>query len=151
MVSYAVMSLNAGAIAGYFAFPPLAERIGRRPAFAWMMAGAAMTLPAIFFVPRSYATVLFMLPVLGFFTNGIFSGFPVYLPELFPTRIRATGAGFCFNAGRIRTVPDGLPGRAPGHFCAGRERSRTDLRGGDARAAVRARDQRAVAGIRDYS
>src|SRR5208337_4794902 len=101
MVSYAVMSLNAGAIAGYFAFPPLAERIGRRPAFAWMMAGAAITLPAIFFVPRSYGTVLVMLPVLGFFTNGIFSGFPIYLPELFPTRIRATGAGFCFNAGRL--------------------------------------------------
>ncbi len=101
MVSYAVMSLNAGAIVGYFAFPPLAERIGRRPAFAWMLAGAAITLPAIFFVPRSYATVLAMLPVLGFFTNGIFSGFPVYLPELFPTRIRATGAGFCFNAGRM--------------------------------------------------
>jgi MFS family permease len=101
MVSYAVMSLNAGAIVGYFAFPPLAERIGRRPAFAWMLAGAAITLPAIFFVPRSYTTVLAMLPVLGFFTNGIFSGFPVYLPELFPTRIRATGAGFCFNAGRL--------------------------------------------------
>jgi cyanate permease len=41
------------------------------------------------------------LPALGFFTNGIFSGFPVYLPELYPTRIRATGAGFCFNAGRV--------------------------------------------------
>ena len=53
MVSYAVMSLNVGAIAGYFAFPPLAERIGRRPAFGWMMAGAAITLPAIFLVPRS--------------------------------------------------------------------------------------------------
>ncbi len=101
MVSYAVMSLNAGAIAGYFAFPPLAERIGRRPAFACMMAGAAVTLPVMFLVPRSYATVLAMLPVLGFFTNGIFSGFPVYLPELFPTRIRATGAGFCFNSGRL--------------------------------------------------
>jgi cyanate permease len=42
-----------------------------------------------------------ILPVLGFFTNGLFSGFPVYLPELYPTRIRATGAGFCFNAGRV--------------------------------------------------
>ena len=31
----------------------------------------------------------------------IFSGFPIYLPELYPTRIRATGAGFCFNAGRV--------------------------------------------------
>ncbi len=100
-VSYAVMSLNAGAIVGYFAFPPLAERIGRRPAFAVMMAGSAITLPIAFLVPRSYLTLLVILPALGFFTNGIFSGFPVYLPELFPTRIRATGAGFCFNAGRV--------------------------------------------------
>jgi MFS family permease len=45
--------------------------------------------------------VLWLLPLLGFFSNGIFSGFPIYLPEIFPTRIRATGAGFCFNAGRI--------------------------------------------------
>ena len=100
-VSYAVMSLNAGAIAGYFAFPPMAERIGRRPAFAVMMAGAAITLPAAFLIPRSYVTLLAILPALGFFTNGIFSGFPIYLPELFPTRMRATGAGFCFNAGRV--------------------------------------------------
>jgi MFS family permease len=100
-VSYAVMMLNAGAIAGYFAFPPLAERIGRRATFAVMMAGAAVTLPAAFLIPRSYLTAIAILPALGFFTNGIFSGFPVYLPELFPTRIRATGAGFCFNAGRV--------------------------------------------------
>ena len=39
--------------------------------------------------------------MLGFFNNGIFSGFPIYLPELYPTRLRATGAGFCFNAGRV--------------------------------------------------
>jgi len=101
MVSYAVMCLNAGAILGYFAFPPLAERIGRRAAFAVMMIGAAVALPGTFLAPRSYRSVLVVLPVLGFFTNGIFSGFPVYLPELFPTRIRATGAGFCFNAGRV--------------------------------------------------
>ena len=101
MISYAVMSLNAGAIAGYFAFPPLAERIGRRPAFAVMMIGAAITLPGTFLTTKSYGSALAMLPVLGFFTNGIFSGFPVYLPELFPTRMRATGAGFCFNAGRV--------------------------------------------------
>jgi MFS family permease len=42
-----------------------------------------------------------LLPALGFFSNGLFSGFPIYLPEIFPTRIRATGAGFCFNAGRV--------------------------------------------------
>ena len=100
MVSYAVMSLNAGAIVGYLAFPPIAERIGRRGAFLIMMLGAAVTLPSTFLAPKSYSTVLLILPILGFFTNGMFSGFPVYLPEIFPTRIRATGAGFCFNAGR---------------------------------------------------
>ncbi len=101
MVSFAVMSLNAGAILGYLAFPPLAEWIGRRGAFLLMMVGAAITLPAMFHWPESYGTVLLILPLLGFFTNGIFSGFPVYLPELYPTRMRATGSGFCFNAGRV--------------------------------------------------
>ena len=101
MVSYAVMCLNAGAIVGYFSFPPLAEWIGRRAAFLWMMLGAAVTLPATFLLPDSYSRALLVLPALGFFTNGIFSGFPIYLPELYPTRMRATGAGFCFNAGRV--------------------------------------------------
>jgi MFS family permease len=99
--SYAVMSLNAGSIVGYFAFPMLAERIGRRGAFFVMLLGAAIALPATFFFPTSYSTVVMVLPALGFFTNGVFSGFPVYLPELYPTRIRATGSGFCFNAGRV--------------------------------------------------
>jgi MFS family permease len=101
LASYAVMSLNVGSIAGYFAFPPLAERIGRRLAFLVMLVGCALALPAVFLPGWSYSVVVLLLPVVGFFTNGIFSGFPVYLPELFPTRIRATGAGFCFNAGRV--------------------------------------------------
>ena len=57
-------------------------------------------LPTTYLFPTGYADLLFLLPVLGFFNNGIFSGFPIYLPELYPTRLRATGAGFCFNAGR---------------------------------------------------
>ena len=101
VVSYAVMSLNAGAIVGYLVFPAMAERLGRRGAFAIMLAGSAVMLPATFFAPSSYASVLLLLPVLGFFSNGLFSGFPIYLPELFPTRIRATGSGFCFNVGRV--------------------------------------------------
>lgn len=101
LVSYAVMTLNAGSIAGYLSFVPLAERWGRRPAFFIMLLGAAVMLPATFLVPSSYGAVLVLLPLLGFFSNGIFSGFPIYLPEVFPTRVRATGAGFCFNIGRL--------------------------------------------------
>ena len=100
-VSYASMLLNAGALVGYLSFGPLADRFGRRAAFGLMCAGSLVMLPVTFLTPRSYAHLLLLLPLLGFFNNGIFSGFPIYLPELYPTRIRATGAGFCFNAGRV--------------------------------------------------
>jgi len=100
-VSYAAMLLNVGALVGYLAFGPLADRIGRRRVFALMCVGSLVMLPVTFLTPRTYAQVLLLLPLLGFFNNGIFSGFPIYLPELYPTRIRATGAGFCFNIGRV--------------------------------------------------
>lgn len=100
-VSYAIMALNAGAIFGYLGFGPLADRFGRRPVFAFMCVGSFVMLPVTYLIPTSYSGVLMLLPILGFFNNGIFSGFPIYLPELYPTRLRATGAGFCFNAGRI--------------------------------------------------
>ena len=100
-VSYAIMALNAGAIWGYLGFGWLADRFGRRPIFALMCTGSLVMLPVTFLTPHSYTQVLLLLPVLGFFNNGIFSGFPIYLPELYPTRLRATGAGFCFNAGRV--------------------------------------------------
>jgi len=100
-VSYAIMSLNVGALAGYLSFGPLADRVGRRRVFALMCLGSLVMLPVTFLTPRTYTHVLLLLPLLGFFNNGIFSGFAIYLPELYPTRIRATAAGFCFNIGRV--------------------------------------------------
>ena len=51
------------------------------------------------------ATVLtIVLPVFGFFTLGMHAGYAVYFPELYPTRLRGTGAGFCFNMGRLATA-----------------------------------------------
>jgi MFS family permease len=99
-VSYATMFLNVGSLLGYLSFGPLADRCGRRAAFGIMCLGSMIMLPVAFRVPHAYAQVLLLLPLLGFFNNGIFSGFPIYLPELYPTRLRATGAGFCFNIGR---------------------------------------------------
>lgn len=100
-ISYAIMALNAGALCGYLGFGPLADRFGRRPIFGLMCAGSLVMLPVTYLLPQTYGQVLLLLPLLGFFNNGIFSGFPIYLPELYPTRLRATGAGFCFNAGRV--------------------------------------------------
>jgi hypothetical protein len=59
-----------------------------------------------------------LLPLYGFFTLGMHAGYAVYFPELFPTRLRATGASFCFNGGRLLAAPvlvlsgwlKGLPG-----------------------------------------
>jgi MFS family permease len=100
-VSYATILLNLGALIGYLGFGPVAERFGRRTAFAVCCVGSLVFLPLTFLTPHSYRHVLVLLPFLGLFNNGIFSGFPIYLPELYPTRLRATGAGFCFNAGRV--------------------------------------------------
>src|SRR5204863_8165110 len=97
----AAMLLNVGSLVGYLSFGPLADRYGRRAIFALMCVGSLFMLPITFLTPRAYEHVLLLLPMLGFFNNGIFSGFPIYLPELYPTRIRATGAGFCFNIGRV--------------------------------------------------
>ena len=44
--------------------------------------------------------LLVLLPVIGFF-SGLFALFTMYLPPLFPTLLRTTGAGFCYNIGRI--------------------------------------------------
>ncbi|HLH57140.1 MAG TPA: MFS transporter [Verrucomicrobiae bacterium] len=100
-VSYATISLNFGSLAGYLAFGPLAERFGRRPVFALMCIGSLVMLPTTFLVPAAYGHVMVLLPLLGFFNNGIFTGFAIYLPELYPTSLRGTGAGFCFNVGRV--------------------------------------------------
>ena len=49
--------------------------------------------------------IVVFLPLFGFLTLGMHAGYAVYFPELFPTRLRGTGAGFCFNMGRILAAP----------------------------------------------
>jgi MFS family permease len=100
-VSYAIMILTLGSLPGYFAVGAVADRVGRRAAFLVFFVGAALAAPLIFLGPWTVGQMLALLPLLGFFTLGIYAGFPIYLPELFPTRLRTTGAGFCFNIGRI--------------------------------------------------
>ena len=99
--SYAIMALNTGAVLGYVFFGPIADRIGRKKAFLIFFLGSLLLAPYIFYNVTNFTMLMLLLPVLGFFNNGIFSGFPIYLAELYPTRLRATGQGFCFNFGRI--------------------------------------------------
>jgi MFS family permease len=99
---------TAGAGVGMLAFGPLSVRWGRRRTFAIMHVAALIMTLVICWVPAyfsSYALLLCLLPVFGFFAQGIHAGYAVYFPELFPTHLRATGAGFCFNTGRILAAP----------------------------------------------
>ncbi len=99
---------TAGAGAGMLAFGPLSVRWGRRRTLAIMHVAALVMTLIVCWVPAyfsSYTMLLCLLPFFGFFAQGIHAGYAVYFPELFPTHLRATGAGFCFNTGRILAAP----------------------------------------------
>lgn len=96
---------NIGAGLGMLSFGPLSVRLGRRRTFAIMLVGSSLFVPIVCYAPQSYTHMLLLLPILGFLTLSIHAGFAVYFPELFPAHLRATGAGFCFNAGRLVAAP----------------------------------------------
>jgi MFS family permease len=99
---------TTGGFIGQLAMGPLSVRFGRRRTFAWMHIMAFVMTLVVCWVPGyfgSYALFLCLVPIFGFFAQGIHSGYAVYFPELFPTHLRATGAGFCFNTGRILAAP----------------------------------------------
>lgn len=103
-VGIAIMMQNAGAFFGILAWAWLAERIGRRGAFAVAFLSCFFVVPLTFFVTRSFAHALILFPLMGFFTTSLFGGYAVYFPELFPTRLRATGTGFCYNVARYLAI-----------------------------------------------
>jgi len=91
----------AGAFLGYLSAGWVHDRLGRRRAFGLFAALAGVSLVAYFAVPSGSNTALLLVGFpLGFFASGCFSGFGSYLAELYPTRARATGEGFCYNVGR---------------------------------------------------
>jgi MFS family permease len=92
---------TAGGGLGLLAFGPLCARLGRRRAFILIQLAALVIVPITCFAPSNYRQLLALLPIYGFVTLGMHAGFAVYFPELFPTHLRATGTGFCFNGGRL--------------------------------------------------
>jgi MFS family permease len=98
--AYLLMNFTGGLL-GLLAFAPLASWRGRRFAFAVFHLGAIAIVPVTFLGARTYPQALALLPVMAFFVVGMHAGYAIYFPELFPTRLRATGSSFCFNVGRI--------------------------------------------------
>jgi MFS family permease len=105
MWAYLAISLGGGA--GLLSFAPISNRLGRRGAFAvYCLGGATVTLLVFKVLPLASVPLLWWcLPVFGFFATGMHAGYAVYFPELFPTRLRGTGGGFCFNGGRLLAAP----------------------------------------------
>jgi MFS family permease len=102
--AYGIVETAGGGL-GLLSFGPLAEWLGRRGAFALMLTLAFLIVPFTCYVPQTEMQLLCVLPFFGFFTLGIHSGFAIYFPELFPSRLRATGSGICFNGGRLAAAP----------------------------------------------
>jgi MFS family permease len=91
---------NFGAFFGIYLFGLLTGRIGRRPAFALALALAWAATVMVFGFMTEPDQIWWMIPVLGFCTLMVFGGYAIYFPELYPTRLRSTGTGFCYNVAR---------------------------------------------------
>src|SRR5215470_10715523 len=102
--SQCFMLMNVGGVAGYLAVMWLSDAIGRRWSYFLMALGCTAAGLFMFTQITTAADLLWFAPVYGLFVLGGFGTFAVYLPELFPTRNRATGQGFCWNAARIVTA-----------------------------------------------
>jgi MFS family permease len=95
-----ILAVQAGAFLGYTTFGFLADWIGRRPAVRLFVLGAALVVPIFAFGARDEQIVFWLAPLVGYFGHGAFSVFGSLLAELFPSSIRGTAQGFCYNAGR---------------------------------------------------
>jgi MFS family permease len=98
-----LVAVQLGAFAGYLSFGWIADRLGRRPAFTLFMIAAALVVPLYAKVPSAQVLML-VGPLVGFFGSGYFSLFGAMLSELYPTDIRATAQGFCYNVGRVASA-----------------------------------------------
>jgi len=92
---------NLGALIGFASFGFLADAFGRKPTTILFYLMCLILTPIVYLWVEDIHVLLFALVVYGFFIQGVFSWTPIWLPELFPTRMRATAAGFIFNAPRL--------------------------------------------------
>jgi len=99
--AHASNAFNLGGLLGALAALPLARALSRRALFVVYFLSSAAALVVTFGATLAPHTRLDLLLIVGAGVYGIFGVFTFYLPELFPARLRATGAGFCYNIGRL--------------------------------------------------
>ena len=97
----ATIWFNLGGLIGTLATIPVAKHLGRKPMFAIYFALSAAAIYAAFGMDWPPEVRLQLYFFIGLSVFGVFGSFTFYLPELFPTRLRGTGSGFCYNIGRV--------------------------------------------------
>ncbi len=107
-----------GAITGAWCAPLIGARLGRRPAYSLLCLASCGFCALLFRTVHEYGPVFLGLTFLvGASTASFYGWFPLYFPELFPTRVRATGQGLCYNTGRILAAVGALTqGQLVGYF-----------------------------------
>jgi MFS family permease len=100
LVGTMVVVLMLSSIAGNFLAAGIARRLGYKRTISLMALAYFATMLFAYGLPRSLNSLWWCFPVLGA-CSGFFALFTMYLPPLFPTLLRTTGAGFSYNIGRI--------------------------------------------------
>jgi MFS family permease len=95
---------NWGGLIGTLLTIPVARYLGRRKLFAIYFSASALAVMLAFGLDIPSEMRLRLWFFIGLSVFGVFGAFPFYLPELFPTRLRSTGSGFCYNIGRVITA-----------------------------------------------
>ena len=96
---------DAGAFLGMLVFTYVASRFSRRLAFLGAFVLCLGITAFVFLSLRTATQAYWMLPMMGFAQLAVFAGYSIYFPELFPTRLRGTGVGFCYNTVRYLAAP----------------------------------------------
>lgn len=99
--SNAFLLQMAGAAVGMWFMTKACIMLGRKPAFAIWYAGAFIVTLYVYWNMNSPTDAYWMMPLMWFFQLGVFAGYAIYLPEIFPSRMRSTGTSFCYNLGRF--------------------------------------------------
>lgn len=99
--SFTGMAYNAGTIAGYVSMGFLADAFGRRPVTLSYFAFSFLATPLLFLWTHELHLLVLVSSMVGFFGSGQLTWLSTWIPELYPTRMRATALGFIFNAPRL--------------------------------------------------
>jgi MFS family permease len=103
VMSLFVILMQTGMWLGYVSFGYIADAVGRKKSYVTFILVASLLLPLYGFL-KTPAFLLVLGPLVAFFGTGYYSGFGAVIVELYPTSVRATAAGVCYNTGRIASA-----------------------------------------------